>query len=306
MNKKHNLCKLLQINYPIIQGGMAWISYYNLTAAICKAGALGILTSVADDLDFVQSEIRKMKKLNLSFGINIMMQSPYVNEIAQLIIDEKVPIVTTGGGNPQKYIDKWHAAGVVVIPVVSSVSYARIMERAGADAIIAEGMESGGHIGNATTLSLLPQICEKVNIPVIAAGGFYDHKSLLTAYLLGAQGIQLGTRFLIAKECNIHQNYKNKILKSYDNSTIIVGNRTGHPVRALKSNFTNAFLQKENNKDISNNELQEYMRGKFKIAVEEGDEETGCFLAGQIAGRIQKEETVEEIITDIIHGNEKF
>lgn len=303
MNNKDSLCRLLNIKYPIIQGGMAWISYYNLTAAVCKAGALGILTSVADDLDFVRNEIRKMKELNLSFGINVMLQSPFVDEIAQLIIDEKVPIVTTGGGDPQKYIEKWHKAGIVVIPVVSSVSYARMMERAGANAIIAEGMESGGHIGNTTTLSLVPSVCEKVKIPVIAAGGFYDHKSLLTAYMMGAQGIQLGTRFLTSKECKIHQNYKNKILKSYDNSTTVVGNRMGHPIRALKSNFTNIYLQNEYSKDISNYNLQEYVRGKYKIAVEQGDEENGCFLAGQVAGRIKKEEAVEEIIASIILKN---
>lgn len=300
--KQHNrICQLLNIKYPILQGAMAWVSYYDMVAAVCSEGALGILSTVSDNIEFIRHEIKKLKKLNIPFGVNIMLQSPNVDEIAKLVIDEKVLIITTGGGNPLKYIDKWHEAGIIVIPVVASVGYAKLMERVGADAIIAEGMESGGHIGNSTSFSLIPQVCEHVKLPVIAAGGLYDRKSVLSAHILGAEGVQLGTRFLVSKECSIHQNYKKLIINANDNGTVIIGKRLGHPIRVLKTNFAKKYMEIEYDSYITNEKLKEYNQGKFQLAVKQGDIEKGCFMSGQIAGRILREETVKNIITDLTH-----
>lgn len=300
--KQHNrICQLLNIKYPILQGAMAWVSYYDMVAAVCNEGALGILSTVSDNMEFIRQEIKKLKKLNIPFGVNIMLQSPNVDELAKLVIDEKVQIITTGGGNPLKYIDKWHEAGIVIMPVVASVGYAKLMERVGADAIIAEGMESGGHIGNSTSFSLIPQVCEHVKLPVIAAGGLYDRKSVLAAHILGAEGVQLGTRFLVSKECSIHQNYKNLIINANDNGTVIIGKRLGHPIRILKTNYAKKYMEIEIDSFITNEKLKEYSYGKFQLAVKQGDIEKGCFMSGQVAGRIVKEETVKDIISDLIH-----
>lgn len=301
------LTKLLNIQYPIIQGGMAWIADAELASAVSNAGGLGIISAMNANADWVRNEIRKCKTLTQKpFGVNIMLMSPYAQEVAKVIIEESVPVVTTGAGNPSRFIKEWKAAGIVVIPVVASTALAKMVERAGADAVIAEGCESGGHVGELTTMALVPQVVDAVKIPVIAAGGIADGRGLLACFAFGACGVQMGTRFLVAKECNIHQEYKQKILDAKDISTTVTGRRLGHPVRAIKSTYMNEYAKLEANSNVSDSELESFGVGSLRLAVQEGDADRGCFLAGQISGMIKKQESAQEIIQDVIKGAEEL
>lgn len=302
---KTPLCEMLGIEYPIFQGGMAWVADAKLAAAVSNAGGLGIIAAANCPPEIVRNEIKKAKGLtDKPFGVNIMLMSPYAAEVAQLVEEEKIAVVTTGAGNPSKYMKGWIEAGIKVIPVVPSIGVAKMVERAGACAVIAEGGESGGHIGEITTMALVPQICDTVEVPVIAAGGICDGRGVAAAFMLGAQGVQLGTRFLVAHECSIHQNYKDRVLKAKDIDTITTGKRLGHPVRALKSPFSREFFSKEYDSSVSNEELEAFGAGALRLAAVEGDEKKGCFMAGQVAAMVKKEQSVKEIITEIFEEAE--
>lgn len=293
------LCDLLGITYPVFQGGMAWISDGKLAAAVSNGGGLGIIAAGNAPGDYVREQIRIAASLtNKPFGVNIMLLSPFADEVAQVVADEKVAVVTTGAGNPAKYMATWKAAGIRVIPVVPSVSMAKLVTRLGADALIAEGGESGGHIGELTTMVLVPQVCDATNLPVLAAGGIADGRGMAAAFMLGACGVQLGTRFLVAEECSVHPNYKEKILKATDLSTITTGKRLGHPVRSLKTPFSRSLFQAEYS-DISDEALEEMATGSLSLAAREGDLKQGCFLAGQIAGMVKQEQPAADILRDI-------
>jgi len=292
--------RLVGIKYPIFQGGMAWISDGNLAAAVSNAGGLGIISAMNADADHLRDQIKTAQELTSKpFGVNIMLMSPFAAEVAKVVADEKVPVVTTGAGNPSKYMDMWQSAGVNVIPLVASVAMAKLMTRAGACAIIAEGSESGGHVGDTTTMALVPQVCDATDLPVIAAGGIGDGRGVAAAFMLGAQGVQLGTRFLVADECPVHPNYKEKILKATDISTIATGKRLGHPVRSIKTAFSRSYMKAEYDSSISDVELEELGAGALRLAAIEGDSEKGCFLAGQISGLIKKKQPVGEMIREI-------
>lgn len=296
MNK---VCELLGIEYPIIQGGMAWIADSSLAAAVSEAGGLGIITGTAP-IEWIRDEIRKVKKLtNKPFGVNIMLMSPHADEVAKLVCEEKVPVVTTGAGSPGKYMDMWKSNGVKVVPVVASVALAKRMEKLGADAVVAEGMESGGHIGQLTTMTLVPQVVDGVNIPVIAAGGIGDGRGMAAAFMLGAEAVQIGTRFLVANECTVHENYKNRVLKAKDIDSEVTGRSTGHPVRVLRNKMTREFLKLEK-EGASPEKLEEIGTGALRKAVVDGDIDYGSVMAGQIAGLVNKEESCKEIIDEII------
>ncbi len=298
---KTELCGLLGVEFPIIQGGMAWIADASLASAVSNAGGLGIISAMNADADWVRNEIRKTRTMtDRPFGVNIMLMSPFAEAVADVVAEEKVDVVITGAGNPPaKYIERWKRAGITVIPVVPSVAIARMAERNGADAVVAEGGESGGHIGDLTTMTLVPQVVDAVKIPVIAAGGIGDGRGIAAALMLGACGVQVGTRFLVASECTVHENYKNKILKAKDTDTISTGKRLGHPVRALKNPFTRGFFKKEYDGGVSNSELEAYGAGALRKAAKEGDEKNGCFMAGQIAGLVKKEQPAAEIIREM-------
>lgn len=302
---KTPLCELLGIEYPIIQGGMAWIADASLASAVSNAGGLGIVAAMNADVDWIRNEIRKTKSMtDKPFGVNIMLMSPFADEVANVVIEEHVAVVTTGAGNPTKYMKQWKEAGIKILPVIPSTAFAKMMERVGASAVIAEGGESGGHIGELTTMTLVPQVSDCVKIPVIAAGGIGDGRGVAAAFALGACGVQVGTRFLVAKECTVHQNYKNKIIKAKDIDTIATGKRLGHPVRALKSPFSKEFFSKEYDSSITNEELEKFGAGALRLAAVEGDEQRGSFLAGQISGMIDKEQTAEEIIKEMFEQTE--
>ncbi|NLJ30725.1 MAG: enoyl-[acyl-carrier-protein] reductase FabK [Clostridiales bacterium] len=294
------LCSLLGIEYPILQGGMAWVADASLASAVSNGGGLGLISAMNASADWLREEIHKAKTLtDKPFGVNIMLMSPHAKEVAKLVVEEKVPVVTTGAGNPSKYMEAWNTAGIKVMPVVPSTAIARRVERAGAVAVIAEGCESGGHIGELTTMTLVPQVCDAVKIPVIAAGGIGDGRGIAAAFMLGAVGVQVGTRFLVAKECNIHQNYKNKVLHARDIDTIATGRRLGHPVRALKTSFTREFARMEYDASVSNEELERFGTGALRLAAQEGDEKHGSFLAGQIAALVTCEQPAAEIIREM-------
>lgn len=296
--KKSRVCELLDIEYPIFQGGMAWIADASLAAAVSEAGGLGIITGTAPT-DWVRDEIRKAKKLtNKPFGVNIMLMDVHADEIAKMVCEEGVKVVTTGAGSPGKYMEMWKAHGVKVIPVVASVALAKRMEKAGADAIIAEGTESGGHVGQLTTMALVPQVVDAVNIPVLAAGGIGDGRGVAASFMLGAEGVQLGTRFLVAKECTVHQNYKNRVIKAKDIDTEVTGRSTGHPIRVIKNKLTREFMKLEK-EGASVEELEELGRGCLSKAVK-GDVDFGSVMAGQISGLINKEQSCKEIIEEIM------
>lgn len=304
---KTKLCDLLQIKYPILQGAMANIADARLAAAVSNTGGLGIIAASTDSPDLVREQIKLAKTLtDKPFGVNIMLMSPYKDEIAQLVCDEKVQVVTTGAGNPSKYMKDWVACGIKVIPVVPAASLAKMVEKFGACAVIAEGQEAGGHIGDMTTMALIPQVVDAVSIPVIAAGGIGDGRSLAAALMLGAVGVQCGTKFLVANECNIHQNYKDKIIKAKDIDTISTGKRLGHPVRSLKTIFSRSFFNKEYDSSVTNEELESLGAGALRLAVEQGDDKNGCFMAGQIAGMIKQEESAKEIITQMFEQAENI
>ena len=297
---KNNLCELLNIEFPIIQGGMAWVAESNLAAAVSNAGGLGIIAAGNAPVEVVRQEIRNARKLtDKPFGVNIMLMSPSSDGVADLVIEEKVPVVTTGAGNPEKYMKKWKEAGIKVIPVIPSVALAKRMERYGADGVIAEGSEAGGHIGELTTMALIPQIVDAVSIPVIAAGGIGDGRGLAAVMMLGASGGQLGTRFVVAKESIAHDNYKKRILEAKDIDAIVTGRSTGHPVRCLRNNMTRNYLKLEG-KSASMEELELFTAGALKNAVIDGDINGGTVMAGQISGLITEELTCKEIIDEIM------
>lgn len=299
------ICNLLNITYPIFQGGMAWIATHSIAAAVSNAGGLGIIAAGHAPSEWVREEIRACKKLtDKPFGVNVMLLSPYVDEVMAVILEEGVAVVTTGAGNPGKYMEALKAAGIKVIPVIPSVALAKRMERSGADAVIAEGCESGGHIGELTTMALVPQVVDAVNIPVIAAGGIADGRGMAAAFMLGAQGVQIGTRFLVAEECQIPESYKQRVIKASDIDAVVTGRSTGHPVRGLRNQLTRAFdkLEKEG---ADQEELNKLGVGALRRAAIEGDVNHGSVLAGQIAGMVKKEETAREIIEDIMSGMKK-
>ena len=302
--KKNAFCNMIGVNYPIIQGAMAWIADSSLASAVSNAGGLGIIASGNQPIDIVKEEIRKTKELTKKpFGLNIMLLSDNAEELAKLVCEENIKVVTTGAGNPGKYIDMWKKNNVKVIPVVASVALAKRMERAGADAVIVEGCEAGGHIGELTTMALLPQVVDAVNIPVIAAGGIGDKRGVLASFMLGAVGVQVGTRFLVAKECNVHKNYKEKVLGAKDIDTVVTGRNTGHPVRVLRNRLTRQYqvLEKEN---APMDEFEKITKGALIKAVKEGDIQTGSLMAGQIAGLICKEQSCKEIIEEMFDFKE--
>ena len=304
---KTELCELLNIKYPIFQGGMAWIADASLAAAVSNAGGLGIIAAMNANADWLREEIHKVRTMtDKPFGVNIMLMSPFADEVSDLVVEEKVPVVVTGAGNPGKYMKKWVEAGIKVIPVVASTAMARLVERSGATAVVAEGGESGGHIGELTTMTLVPQVCDAVKIPVLAAGGIADGRGIAAALMLGACGVQCGTRFLVAKECTVHQNYKNKILKAKDIDTIATGKRLGHPVRCLKNQFTRELFKQEYNSNISDEELEKMGAGALRKAAKEGDEKNGGFMAGQCAAMVHKEQTAQEMIEEMFAQAEEI
>lgn len=304
---KTELCELLNIKYPIFQGGMAWIADASLAAAVSNAGGLGIIAAMNANADWLREEIHKVRTMtDKPFGVNIMLMSPFADEVSDLVVEEKVPVVVTGAGNPGKYMKKWVEAGIKVIPVVASTAMARLVERSGATAVAAEGGESGGHIGELTTMTLVPQVCDAVKIPVLAAGGIADGRGIAAALMLGACGVQCGTRFLVAKECTVHQNYKNKILKAKDIDTIVTGKRLGHPVRCLKNQFTRELFKQEYNSNISDEELENMGAGALRKAAKEGNEKNGSFMAGQCAAMVHKEQTAQEMIEEMFAQAEEI
>ena len=293
------ITKLLGCRYPVIQGGMAWVAEYHLAAAVSEAGGIGLIGAASAPAEVVREQIRKVKELtDKPFGVNVMLLNPNAPDVARVIVEEGVGIVTTGAGNPAKYMDMWKTAGVTVIPVVASVAMAKLMERAGADAVVAEGMESGGHIGSQTTMTLVPQVADAVSIPVIAAGGIADGRGMAAAMLLGAEGIQMGTRFVAAKESIVHENYKERIIKAKDIDSEVTGMSTGHPIRVLRNQMTREYLKLEK-AGASFEELEELTLGSLRKAVIDGDVIHGSLMAGQSAGLVKREQTCKEIIEEI-------
>ena len=294
------LCSMLGIEYPVFQGGMAWVADGQLAAAVSNGGGLGIVAAGNAPADYVRAQIRRARALtDKPFGLNIMLMSPFADEVAAAAAEEHVAVVTTGAGNPAKYMDAWQAAGIRVIPVVASVAMAKLMTRVGASALIAEGGESGGHVGDLTTMVLVPQVCDATDLPVLAAGGIAAGRGVPASFMLGACGVQMGTRFLSAEECNIHANYKEKILKANDLATTVTGRRLGHPVRSLKTPFARRYAAAEYTQ-ISDEELEQMGTGALRLAVQEGDVQNGCFLAGQIAAMVTKIQPAAEIIREVI------
>ncbi len=300
MKRTAILCDLLGTRYPLMQGGMAHISDATLAAAVSNGGGLGIISAANGNLQQISEQIDKARTLtDKPFGVNIMLRGENIDEIAKLVAEKRVPIVTTGAGSPAKYIQMWHEAGVKVIPVISTAAMAQLMEKSGADAVVAEGTESGGHVGEMTTMALVPQVCDAVSIPVIAAGGIADGRGFAASIMLGASGVQIGTRFLAATECSIHPEYKTRLLKASDTSTVVTGKRLGHPVRSLKSAFSREYAKVEYT-DISDEALEKMAMGTLYAAVVEGDPKRGCFLAGQVAGMVKKEQSAAEMISEIM------
>ncbi|MCE5196671.1 MAG: nitronate monooxygenase [Negativicutes bacterium] len=296
------LCSLLNIRYPIFQGGMAWIADAKLAAAVSNAGGLGIISAMNADADYLKAQIAAARLLtDRPFGVNLMLMSPFADDAAELVRSEKVSVVTTGAGIPTAYLGAWKAAGIKVIPVIASVASARLMEKIGADAVIAEGSESGGHIGETTTMSLLPQVCDAVRIPVVAAGGIADGRGLAACLLLGAAGIQMGTRFLLAKECGVHPVYKAMIKSANDISTVATGRRfQGTTCRCLKNPFSRSYLKLEFTPEATAETLSQLSAGALRKAALEGDATNGCFMAGQIAGMVSQEASAAEILQEIV------
>lgn len=296
------LCQLLNIKYPILQGGMAWVATAELAAAVSNAGGLGIIGAGHMPPDVLRREIQKAKSLTSNvFGVNIMLMSPFVKEVMQVVVEERVPVVTTGAGNPGEYIPALKEIGTKVIPVVASVALAKRLERTGVDAIIAEGYESGGHVGEVTTMALVPQVVDAVSVPVIAAGGIADSRGIVAALALGAQGVQIGTRFVASKECTAHDNYKQAVLKAKERSTVLTGLSTGHPVRVIGNKLTREYLELERG-GASEEELEKLGAGKLRVAVVDGDVEYGSVMIGQIAGMVEDVKTVEEIVNELVNG----
>ena len=303
---KTRVTELLQIEYPIIQGGMAWVAEHHLAAAVSEAGGFGLIGAASAPPEIVREEIRKAKELtDKPFGVNIMLLNPNADEVAKIVVEEGIQAVTTGAGNPEKYMPMWKEAGVKVIPVVASVAMAKRMERYGADAVVAEGMEAGGHIGNQTTMALIPQIVDAVNIPVIAAGGIGDGRGVAASFMLGAEGVQMGTRFVVADESIVHDNYKDRIVKAKDIDSVVTGQSTGHPVRCLRNQMTKEYIKKEQ-EGVPFEELERMTLGSLRKAVMDGDILNGTVMAGQIAGLVSKRQSCKEILQEIMTEAEKL
>ena len=292
--------RLLGIEYPIIQGGMAWVAEYHLAAAVSNAGGLGLIGAASAPSEWVREQIREAKKLtDRPFGVNIMLMSPYADNVAKIVAEEGVRVVTTGAGNPEKYMKMWKEAGVKVIPVVASVALAKRMERCGADAVVAEGCEAGGHIGENTTMVLVPQIADAVKIPVIAAGGIADGRGIAAAFMLGARGVQMGTHFVVTEESQVHENYKDRIIAAKDIDSRVTGRSTGHPVRALRNDMTKRYIELEN-KGAGFEELEQLTLGGLRRAVVDGDVKNGSVMAGQIAGMVKEKLSCKELIDKLV------
>lgn len=301
---KSVLCELLSIRYPVLQGGMAWIADGRLAAAVSNGGGLGIIAAGNAPADYVREQIHRARELtDKPFGVNVMLLSPHADAVAALIAEERVAVVTTGAGNPGKYMAQWKAADVKVIPVVASVAMTKLMTRLGASAVIAEGGESGGHVGELTTMVLVPQVCDATTLPVIAAGGIADGRGVAAAMMLGACGVQMGTRFLSAEECTIHPNYREKILKAGVLCTIVTGKRLGHPVRSLRTNFARNYAKAEFG-GMPDDELEALGTGALRLAVQEGDLERGCFLSGQIAAMVKRVQPAADIVREVMEEAE--
>ena len=303
---KTRVTELLGIEKPIIQGGMAWVAESHLAAAVSNAGGFGLIGAANAPADVVRNYIHEARELtDKPFGVNIMLMSPFAEDIAQLVTEEKVAAVTTGAGNPEKYMEQWKAAGIKVIPVIASVALAKRMERVGADAVVAEGTESGGHIGQATTMTLVPQVVDAVQIPVIAAGGIGDGRGMAAAFMLGAEAVQMGTRFCVADECVIHDKYKDRILKAKDIDSEVTGRSHGHPVRGLRNKMTREYLKLEA-EGASFEQLENLTLGGLRKAVVEGDTDNGSVLAGQIAGMITRRQSCQEIVDEVMDQAERL
>lgn len=303
---KTRLTELLGIQYPIIQGGMAWVAEYHLAAAVSNAGGIGLIGAASAPPEVVREQVRKCKELtDKPFGVNVMLLNPNADEVAKIVVEEGVPVVTTGAGNPGKFMTLWKEAGVKVIPVVASVAMAKMMERAGADAVVAEGMESGGHIGSITTMALVPQVVDAVSIPVVAAGGIGDGRGLAAAMMLGAEGVQMGTRFVAAKESIVHPNYKERLIKASDIDSEVTGMSTGHPVRSLRNKMTKEYLRLEK-EGADFMELEKLTLGSLRNAVIDGDVVNGTVMAGQIAGMVKQEQSCNEMIQEIMEQAERL
>ena len=301
---KTEITKLLDIEYPILQGGMAWVAEYHLAAGVSNAGGLGLIGAANAPAEWVREQIRAAKKLtDKPFGVNVMLMSPYAEDVARVIAEEGVKVVTTGAGNPEKYMELWKSAGVKVIPVVASVALAKRMQRCGADAVIAEGCESGGHVGESTTMALVPQVVDAVDIPVIAAGGIADGRGIAAAFMLGARGVQMGTHFITTDECQVHENYKAQILRAKDIDTRVTGRSTGHPVRTLRNEMTREYLEKEK-EGASFEELEALTLGGLRRAVQEGDVKTGSVMAGQSAGLVKETCSCKELVQRLVKETE--
>ena len=297
---KTRITELLGIEYPIIQGGLAWVAEHNLAAAVSNAGGLGLIAAASAPPEVVREEIRKTKELtDKPFGVNVMLLNPNAEEVAHIVVEEGVKVVTTGAGNPGKFMELWKENGVKVIPVVASVAMAKMMQRGGADAVVAEGMESGGHIGSATTMTLVPQVADAVSIPVIAAGGIADGRGFAAAKMLGAEGVQMGTAFVVAKESIVHENYKQRIIKAKDIDSEVTGTSTGHPIRVIRNKMTKEYQRMEK-EGASFEELELLTLGSLRKAVVDGDVVNGSVMAGQIAGMIKEEQTTKEIIENVM------
>ena len=294
------ITEILGIEYPIIQGGMAWVAEHNLAAAVSEAGGFGVIGGANAPGEVVRDEIRKARELTKKpFGINVMLLSPHADDVAKVVVEEGIKVVITGVGNPEKYMEMWKSAGIKVIPVVASVAQARRMEKYGADAVVAEGMESGGHIGEETTMTLVPQVVDAVSIPVIAAGGIGDGRGIAAAFMLGAEAVQMGTRFVVADECTVHENYKQRIIKAKDIDSTVTGRSHGHPVRGLRNQMTREYIKLEQ-EGKSFEELEYLTLGKLREAVQEGDVMNGTVMAGQIAGMISKKQSCKEMIEEMM------
>ena len=303
---KTRITELLGIEYPIIQGGMAWVAESHLAAAVSAAGGLGLIGGANAPAEVIRNYIREVKAVtDKPFGVNVMLMSPYADEVAKVVVEEGVQVVTTGAGNPGKYMKMWKEAGIIVIPVVASVALAKLMERGGADAVVAEGTESGGHIGEATTMTLVPQVVDAVSIPVIAAGGIGDGRGIAAAFMLGAEAVQMGTRFVVAKESIVHENYKQRIIKAKDIDSAVTGRTHGHPVRCLRNQMTREYNRLEA-EGKSFEELEYLTLGTLRKAVQEGDTTNGTVMAGQIAGLVTKEQTCKEMIDEMMEQADKL
>ncbi len=297
---KTRVTECLGIEYPIIQGGMAWVAEHNLAAAVSEAGGLGLIGAANAPAEWVRAEIRKAKEMTKKpFGVNIMLLSPYAEEVAKVVVEEGVKVVTTGAGSPEKFLPMWKEAGIRVVPVVASMALAKRMERSGVDAVVAEGSEAGGHIGELTTMALLPQVADAVEIPVIGAGGAGDGRGVAAMFMLGAEAVQVGTRFVVAHESIVHENYKKKILSAKDIDSVVTGRSTGHPVRTLRNKTTREYLKLEK-EGATFEELENLTIGGLRKAVVEGDADRGSVMAGQIAGMISKEQSCKEIIEELM------